>query len=216
VGSDPAFERLKAAWPVIALAFAFTVGLVAGGFGIALLATTLGFLVVGPAYLIDRAIQRRRHPEQRPPRDEGTQAREGARWLRAIVVYNLIACVCALVLAFARPADWLEGPQWTVALLVFAGQGIASTLYIWAVADLRTTGRFRRRALAASSLVEVVVGSASAIVAVGNHVDGWLGGAAWTIGLAALAAFAFFSAVTCLHRLRASGEAGPYRTRSTG
>jgi hypothetical protein len=77
------------------------------------------------------------------------------------------------------------------------------------VADLRATGRIKPRALAASGLVEVVVGSASAIVAVGNHADGWLGGTAWTIGLAALATFAFVSAVTCLHRLKASGDAGP-------
>jgi len=209
MGCDPVLQRLKTAWPVVALAFAFTIGLVAGGVGLAVLTATLAFLVVGPAYLIDRALQRRRHPEPRSPKEEAAKAREAGLWLRAVVVYNLVACLSAFVLAFARPASWLEGPRWTVALLIFAGQGISSTLYIWAVADLRASDRLKRRALAASGLVEILVGSTSAILAVGNHVDGWLGGTAWTIGLAALAAFAFFSAVTCLHRLRASGDAGP-------
>jgi hypothetical protein len=194
-------------WLVVVLPLAlFLSAFLADGVELAVLAASLGFLVIGPAYLLSRR-SRRAEPER--PNDEAAEARAAGRWLKAVVGYNLVACLCALVLAFARPADWLEGSQWTVALLVFAGQGIASTLYIWAVADLRTTGRFKRRALAASALAEVVVGSASAIVAVGNHVAGWLGGTAWTIGLAALATFAFLSAVTCLHRLRASGEAGP-------
>lgn len=194
-------------WSVVVLPLGlFLSAFVADGVELAVLAASLGFLVIGPAYLLSR---RRRRAEPERPKDEAAEPREASRWLKAVVGYNLVACLCALVLAFARPAGWLEGPRWTVALLVFAGQGIASTLYLWAVADLRATERIRRRALAASGLVEVVVGSTSAIVAVGNHVDGWLGGVAWTIGLAALAAFAFFSAVTCLQRLRASGVAGP-------
>jgi hypothetical protein len=136
------------------------------------MATTIAFLVIGPAFLIHR----RRHPVEPEPKDEVAQTREDIRHLRLAVAFNLVLCAGALVLAFARPHDMLEGRKWSVALLLYAGVSLAGAFRSWAVADLRATGRTARWAWAGAGIVDAGVGVAAVIAAVGNQLGGWLGG----------------------------------------
>jgi hypothetical protein len=193
-------------WPIITLAVVVLIGLVAGGVGGATIAGTLGFLVVGPAYLIERAVQRRRHPS--PPKDETARARDEARLVKSFVVLNLAVCLVALSQAFARPADWLEGRRWTAGLLLLAGLGLSSSLHVFALADQHVTGRTRRWAWAATGIVDLAIALTAAVAALGNHVGQWLGGPGWTVGLALATGWCLLSAMTCLRRLRVSADAG--------
>lgn len=190
-------------WSIVVLPIAlFVCFLIIGGLGIAVLGATIAFLVIAPAYLIHRI----RHPGDPEPKDEAARARDATRSFRTVVAYNAAVCLSALVVAVVRPAE-LEGRQWTVALLLFAGLSLSSTLYIWAVAAPRTTAGARRRALALGGLVDTAVCLSAAIAAIGNHVDQWLGGLVWTLGLAAVSVVSALSALSCFHRLRVFGDA---------
>ena len=193
-------------WPIITLAVVVLIGLGAGGVGGATIAGTLGFLVVGPAYLIERAVQRRRSPP--PPQDEARKARDEARFVRAFVLLNLVVCLIVLSQAFVRPADWLEGRRWTAGLLLLAGLGLSSSLHVLALADQRVTERTRRWAWAGTGVVDLTVALTAAVAALGNHVDQWVGGPGWTAGLALATGWCLLSGATCLGRLRDSAAAG--------
>jgi hypothetical protein len=196
-------RRVEEAMPVALVPLVmFVTFLVIDGLQLGLLAATLSFFVLGPAYLIHL----KRHAGEPKPKDNVAKARHTQRSFRAVVAYNAAVCVGSLVLVVVRPAE-LEGRAWTVGLVLFAGLILSSTLYIWSVASPRATARARHRALAVGGLVDVAVCSSAVIAATGNHLDHWLGGTAWTLGLAALSALSALSALNCFRRLRVSVDA---------
>jgi hypothetical protein len=193
-------------WPIITLAAVALAGLVAGGVAGGTIAATLGFLVVGPAYLIEQAVRRRRTPP--PPKDEAAKARDDARLVRALVLLSLAMFLVALSQVFARPADWLEGRRWSAGLLLLAALGLSSSFHVLALADASVTGKTRRWAWTATAIVDLAIALTASVAAVGNHAERWLGGPGWTVGLALAAAWCLLSAATCLGRLKAPADAG--------
>jgi hypothetical protein len=196
-------QRLRAAWPLLAGAIVFLVGLAVAGLGGGVVGATLAMLVLGPAYLIQNHVRRRRGTLVVVPKTQTEKDRSDARVLRvaALAGLPLAAGVLALFAAGGGHAG-LEGSAWTAALLIYAAIAVFSAPYLWALAEWRATGRELRWAWGLAGAVELGTGVAALSSAAKNQRDNWIGGNLWTIGLALLGLFWLLGAAGNIQRAR--------------
>jgi hypothetical protein len=191
-----ALHRIRSLWPFWIPALAFLVGL-AGGLAGGVLASTLTFLVVGPAYLVRQWWLRRtgRIPPPAPP----TPAQQ-ARFLRLAAIVNALLAIGFLVAAV--DGGWLPGRDWTAVLVVVAVCGLGGAPYLWAMAAEVEHGRAGPRAWAVAAASDLLVAVGLLGFTAANLWAGWLPGA-WTVALAVLGSMWVVMALGCVARLRA-------------
>lgn len=126
-------------WPPVALVTAFVVGAARGGVGGAVLAVTLAVLVVGPGYLIQQRVRRRRgtipsgHGIDRDADD--FFAGVAHRYLRVMRRHPALPILVAAIEVGGLAAIWL-----------LLGRGWAEfVLVLTAVTFVATMARTRRR-----------------------------------------------------------------------
>jgi hypothetical protein len=197
-----ALHRLRSLWPVWITALAFLGGLAWDGLGGGVLAATLSFLVVGPAYLARRWWLGR--TGRIPPPEPRTPA-EQARLLRLFALVNAGAALGLLVAA--TRSDWLPGGGWNALAVLAAVCGLGSTSYVLAVASEVETGRADLRLLRVAAVSDFAVAAGLLAFAAANLRAGWLD-ARWTAGLAALGLLVLLGGLGLLARVR-------YLSRST-
>jgi hypothetical protein len=179
----------------------FLVGLAVAGFGGGVVGATLAMLVLGPAYLTQNHVRRRRGTLVVVPKTQTEKDRSDARFLRAVALADLPLAAGALALAAAGPGRvGLEGSVWTAVLLIYGAIGVISAPYLWAFAEWRETGRELGWARGLAGGLELGSGVAALSVAATNQRDNWIGGNAWTIGLALLGLFWLLGAAGHLQR----------------
>ena len=196
-------HRLVPLWPFWVPALAFLAGLAVDGAGGDVLAATLGFLVVGPIYLVRQRSLRR--SGRIPPPKPRTPA-EQARLLRLFALVNAAAAV-GLLVASAAGSDWIPEGAWATLLVLAAVCGLGGTPYIWAVASELETGRADARLLRVAAVSDFAVSAGLLAFATANLSAGWLDGR-WTAGLAVLGALVLLGGIGLLARLRYLGRSG--------
>lgn len=185
---SPVLRQFRSSWPLVGVVLTFLVGLGVAGLGWGVVGGMLSILVFGPAYLIQNGVRRRRGTLPPPPtKTPEEKAQADARSLRIGAVSQLIVAVVAVSVVAVGRGKWLPGSSWTAVLLLGAAFGVTSAPHTWAIAELRETKRSLRWAWALSALCDVVFGVAAATIAVTNQRSHWIGGSAWTVGLAAAA-----------------------------
>jgi hypothetical protein len=107
--------------------------------------------------------------------------------LRIVVLSEVVAAPVATAAAAIDRGDWLPGSQWTAFLLVYAAVAASSAPFLWALSERRLTGRSLRWAWWLACTLDFLFGIVAAASALANALSNWIGGTAWTIGLAALA-----------------------------
>jgi hypothetical protein len=195
---------LRTGWPLAGVFLTFFVGLVAGGFGTAVVAGMLGALAFGLAYLIQSSIRRRSWTlPAPPPRTPTQQAQFDARLMRAFAIGDLVIAITAVVVAVSHPRLWFPtGPGWTAVLLLGAALAITGAPHIWAIAERRANQRSLRWAWALAGAFGVAFGIAAAVIAIGNQRSHWVGSSTWTGALAVLAFMWLLGALGDLARAR--------------
>ena len=178
----------------------FVVGFAIAGVGGGAVGGMLSFLVLGSAYLFQNGVRRRRGTlPAPPPRSPTEQAQSDALFLRIGAATDLLISAVAVVVLVGR-GQWFPGRGWTALLLLGAACGLASAPYLWAIAELRATERTLRWAWGLSGALDVVFGAAAATIAITNLRSHWLGGATWSVAIAALAFMWLLGAVNPLTR----------------
>lgn len=191
-------HHLRAAWPLWLPGFAFLIGLAVDGLSGGVIAWTLGFLVVGPTYLVRQYWLHRsgRIPPPSPPSPE-----QQALLMKLFIVGSALLGLGALVAAAER-GDWLLGREWSAFLVVLAACGLGSAPYSWAVVSEFETGKVNRRALLVSAVCDLIVALGFLGFAAANQWAQWLSGA-WTVGLIVFGAMWVVAGAGVLARLRA-------------
>ncbi len=195
---------LRTGWPLAGVFLTFVVGLVAGGFGTGVVTGMLGALAFGLAYLIQSSIRRRSWmlPPARP-RTPPQQAQFDARFMRVIAIGDLVIAAAFIVVAFSHPRLWFRASHgWTAVLLLSAALAITGAPHLWAAAERRATQRSLRWAWTLAGACGVAFGIAAAAIATVNAQSHWVGGAPWTVALAALAFLWLLGALGDLVRAR--------------
>jgi len=185
---SPALQRFRSSWPLVGVILTFLVGLAIAGLGGGVVGGMLSILVLGPAYLIQNSVRRRRGTLAPPPtKTPEEKAHADARFLRIGAISQLVIAVVAISVVAVGRGNWLPGSGWTAVLLLGAAFGITSAPHTWAIAELRDKQRSLRWAWVLSALCDVVFGVAAATIAVTNQRNHWIGGSTWTVGLGAVA-----------------------------
>jgi hypothetical protein len=183
---------------------AFLVGLAFAGLGGGTLAAAVGGVVFGLAYLIQNQIRRRRATfVAPPPKTPAEKARSDARLLRGMAICNLFAAATAVAVAATKGDQWLWPSGWTPLMLMAAACGVTSAPHLWALAEWREYQKTNRAAWALAGVLDIFFGVAAAVIAITNLRSDWIGGAAWTLALAVLAALFLVGAPDHLRRTRA-------------
>jgi len=182
-------KQLTSVWPLLCLLIAFVAGAVAAGPGAGVVTAILSVLVIGPVYLVQRGIQRRRAPALvEAPRSSEDRAKASSVLFRRYALVSAVVALVAVIAANAR-GGWLGGEHWTVYFVFLSVLGVSSSLFLWGLSDAVVGRRDGRWAFQAGVGVNLALAVAAAAVAVTNAQTHWLGGNVWTIGATAVALF---------------------------
>lgn len=193
---------LRSGWPLVLLLFAILTGLAVGGFGDGVLTGMLAILVVGPAYLIQNQVRRGRGTLVTPPKTSAEGVQTGARILRAGAVSAVVTGLIALGLALSNGMGLLTGREWTALFAVETALAAMSAPHLWALAELSANKRTVRWLWTLGAAISLAVGVTALVSAVTNQDSHWIGGSAWTAGLAVLGVSSLLSAAGNLSRTR--------------